>query len=319
MLKTFIVGGSGFVGGHLARRLSADGHATTIATRYAPGARRLALIPDVQLKQVNPYDLEALTASLEGHDVVINLVGILNERAFGGKGFHRAHVKLVENLIISCEAARVDRLIHMSALNAGEGESHYLRTRGQAEDLIMAAYRSGQLKSTIVRPSTIFGPDDRFLNRFASLLRISPVLPLARPDAKFAPVFVGDVVEALTRALETEESHGRTYELCGAEIWTLKALVEWVRDQLALKRLVIGLPNALGWAQGKVFDFVPGKPFSSDNYKSLCIDSVCQDNGFEGLGIDPWGLANKAPSWLGSGGRQARFQRYRQWARRDRD
>jgi NADH dehydrogenase len=316
MLKVFIVGGSGFVGHHLARRLAADKHEITVATRYAPGAKRLALIPGVRIKQVNPYDLDDLTRALEGHEVVINLVGILNERGFGGKGFRRAHVELVEKLIICCEAARISRLIHMSALNAGRGESYYLKTRGRAEDLIEAAAGAGQLKSTIFRASTIFGPDDSFLNRFAGLLKLSPVLPLARPEAKFAPVYVGDVVEAFARALVSDDSHGQLYELCGSEVWSLKELVEWVRDQLGLRRLVIGLPDLFGWLQGRIFDFVPGKPFSSDNYKSLKIDSVCTDNGFHALGIDPWGLSEKAPSWLGSNDRQARYQRFRRSARR---
>lgn len=319
MLKIFIVGGSGFVGGHLARRLVADGHQITVATRYLPDARRLALIPGVRVERVDPYDLDDLTRALEGHDVAINLVGILNERGFGGRGFRRAHVELVEKLIICCEAARVDRLIHMSALNAGQGESYYLKTRGEAEELVMGAFSAGQLKTTMFRPTTIFGPDDSFINRFADLLKISPLLPLARPNARFAPVFVGDVTEAFARAMSSDESHGRVYELCGSEIWTLKGLVEWIRDQLGLKRLVVGLPDSLGWLQGRVFDFVPGKPFSSDNYKSLKIDSVCRENGFEELGIEPWGLSEKAPSWLGQGGRQARYQRYRQSARRDND
>ncbi|MEN1728411.1 MAG: complex I NDUFA9 subunit family protein [Pseudomonadota bacterium] len=316
-MKVFILGGSGFVGGHLSRRLVKDGHQITIATRYAPGARERAVIPGVTLKQTNPYDLDSLTRALEGHDVAINLVGILNERGFGGRGFRRAHVKLVENLIISCEAARVGRLVHMSALNAGLGESYYLITRGQAEEQVMAAWRGGQLVTTILRPSTIFGPDDSFLNRFADLLKISPVLPLARPGAKFAPVYVGDVVEAVARALQTEDSHGRIYELGGSQVWTLKELVEWVAKQLELKRWVIGLPNALGWLQGRIFDFVPGKPFSSDNYRSLKLDSVCTDNGLIELGIQPWGLSEKAPSWLGNGGRQSRYQSFRRAARRD--
>jgi len=318
-MKIFIVGGSGFVGGHLARRLAEDDHQITIATRYAPGARDLGVIPGVRLVQVNPYDLDALTQALEGHDVVINLVGILNERGFGGGGFRRAHVELVEKLIIACEAARVSRFVHMSALNAGQGESYYLITRGQAEELVMASSQNGQLQTTIFRPSTIFGPDDSFLNRFADLLKISPLLPLARPDAKFAPVYVGDVVEAFARALQTDDSHGQVYELCGSEIWSLKSLVKWVRDQLGLTRVVIGLPDAVGWAQGRAFDFVPGKPFSSDNYKSLKIDSVCSENGFAELDIEPWGMSEKAPSWLGAQGRQARYQRYRRAARRDRN
>ncbi len=317
-MKVFILGGSGFVGGHLARRLSTAGHQVTIATRYAPGARDLQVIPGLTISQCNPHDLESLTKALEGHDVAINLVGILNERGFGGGGFRRAHVELVERLIISCDAARVRRLIHMSAINAGLGESHYLITRGQAEEMVMGAWRDGQLATTIFRPSTIFGPDDSFINRFAGLLKFSPVLPLARPNTRFAPVYVGDVVEAFARALETEESHGRIYELCGSEVWSLKELVVWTRDLLGLKRLVIGLPNILGRLQGLAFDLVPGKPFSSDNYKSLKLDSVCTDNGLLELGIEPWGLSQLVPTWLGPGGRQQRYQKFRRQAGRDR-
>ncbi len=317
-MKVFILGGAGFVGGHLARRLAADGHRVTVATRYRPGARHLSVVPGLTLVQTNPYDLEALTGALEGQDVAINLVGILNERGFGGSGFRRAHVELVEKLIISCEAARVNRLVHMSAINAGLGESHYLITRGQADEQVMAAWRGGELTTTIFRPSIIFGPDDSFLNRFAGLLRISPLLPLARPRARFAPVYVGDVVEAFARALATEDSHGRIYELCGSQVWSLEELVEWIRDQLGLRRWVIGLPDLLGRLQALAFDLVPGKPFSSDNYKSLKLDSVCTDNGLIELGIEPWGLSELAPSWLGSGARQQRYQRYRRLARRDR-
>jgi uncharacterized protein YbjT (DUF2867 family) len=315
-MKVFILGGSGFVGGHLARRLSAAGHDITIATRYGPGARDLLVVPRTRVIQCNPYDLNSLTQALDGHDVAINLVGILNERGFSGKGFRRAHVELVEKLLISCEAARVPRLLHMSSLNAGRGESHYLQTRGEAERLIGQACSAGHLQATIFRPSTIFGPDDSFLNRFATLLRLAPVLPLARPGARFAPVFVGDVVEAFLRVLEKPDEREPVYELCGAEVWALKDLVIWLRQLLGLRRLVIGLPDPLGRLQGLAFDFVPGKPFSSDNFKSLKLDSVCAENGLSALGIDPWGMSQLAPTWLGNGTRQHRYQAYRRRARR---
>ncbi len=303
--KIFILGGSGFVGGHLVRRLSADGHQVTVATRYAPAARHLAIVPGVRILQCRPYDLESLTAAVEGHDMVINLVGILNERGFGGKGFRRAHVELVEKIIIACEAARVAQMIQMSSINAGEGSSHYLVTRGQGEELVRQAQSNGLMDTAIFRPSTIFGPDDSFLNRFATLLKISPVLPLARPTARFAPVYVGDVVEAFSRVIAAGQLAGETYELCGSEVWSLKELVAWLRDQLGLKRLVVGLPDPIGRLQGLTFNLVPGKPFSSDNFKSLLLDSVCVDNGFLRLGIEPWGMGELAPTWLGgkSGGK----------------
>ncbi len=316
-MKIFILGGSGFVGGHLARRLLADGHQITIGTRYAPAARHLQVNPGLRVSQYRGRDLEALSQAVDGHDLVINLVGILNERGFGGGGFQRAHVDLVERLIIACEAARVPRLIQMSSINAGRGDSHYLRSRGQAEQLVAAAQRSGQLRTAVFRPSTIFGPDDSFLNRFAGLLRISPVLPLARPGAKFAPVYVEDVVEAFARVITTDRFDGEAFELCGAEVWTLKGLVEWLAGVLGLKRWVLGLPDPLGRLQGLAFDIVPGKPFSSDNYKSLKLDSVCTSDGFASLGIEPWGMAELAPTWLAPGAtRQRRYQALRRQARR---
>ncbi len=315
-MKVFVLGGSGFVGGHLIRRLSAAGHDITAGTRYAQDARHLSVVPRTTIHQCNPHDLDSLTRAVDGHDVVINLVGILNERGFGGKGFKRVHVDLVERLIIACEAAKVGRLLQMSSLNAGQGESHYLKSRGAAESLVKTAVESGHLQATIFQPSTIFGPDDSFLNRFAGLLRIGPVLPLARPNARFAPVYVGDVAEAFVRDLDNVESNGKTYALCGAEVWSLKELVEWIRDQIGVRRLVIGLPDVLGRLQGMAFDLVPGKPFSSDNFKSLKVDSICTDNGLTELGIEPWGVSQLAPTWLKSGDRQVRYQQYRRLARR---
>ncbi|QOC22328.1 complex I NDUFA9 subunit family protein [Wenzhouxiangella sp. AB-CW3] len=319
-MKILVLGGSGFVGSHLARRLDREGHELTIATRHAPRCRHLTVLPGVRVRQFDPHDVNALARELKGHDVAINLVGILNERLLGGgQGFRKAHVTLVETLIDACVRSDTPRLIHMSALNAGQGESHYLRTRGEAENMIEDAGRQGRLQTTILRPSTIFGPDDSFLNRFAGLLRISPLLPLARPDARFAPVYVGDVVEAFVQVLSRNDSAGQTYDLCGTEQWRLIDLVRWLRDQLELRRAVVGLPDALGRLQGMVFDFIPGKPFSSDNYRSLLLDSVCTKDGFAALGIRPWGMSELAPSWLGRQGRQQRYQQYRRKARRDRE
>ena len=312
-MNILILGGSGFVGGHLARRLAEQSHAITIATRYKPAARHLGLIPGARIRQFDPYDTDRLIEELDGQDALINLVGILNERGFSGKGFRRAHVELVDTAIQACRKAGVSRFLQMSALRAGQGQSLYLKTRGEGEQRV----RDSGLDWTLFQPSTIFGPDDSFLNRFAGLLKISPFLPLARPDARFAPVYVKDVVEAMARTLDEAECFGQTYQLCGTEIWTLKALVEWVAEQCGLKRAVIGLPDALGRMQGRVFDWVPGKPFSSDNFKSLLEDSVCDQDGFERLGIEPWGMSQKAPRWLNPGdGKQSRYQRFRRGARR---
>jgi len=312
-MNVMLLGGSGFVGGHLARRLSRDGHRITVVTRHAPSARRLKIIPGLKLMQFNPYDVERLTLELDGHDALINLVGILNESGRDGSGFKRANVDLVRGAIEACKGAGIRRFIQMSSLRAGEGESHYLKTRGQAEELV----RDSGLDWTIFRPSTIFGPDDSFLNRFATLLTISPMLPLARAETEFAPVYVGDVVEAFARALPDSDSYGQTFELCGAERVRLREVVEWVAHEKGMRRAVFGLPDALGRLQGMVLDFVPGKPFSSDNFKSLLLNSVCSDDGFARLGIDPWGMREKAREWLQSDNRQSRYQEYRRGAGRE--
>lgn len=317
-MKIIIFGGSGFVGRHLARRLARDGHALTIATRYAPGCRELAVVPRVRIHQLDPYDPAQLARAMDGQDVAVNLVGILNERGFGGRGFRRAHVELVQLLLDTCTATGVQHFIHMSAINAGRGESHYLKTRGEAEAILSRHYLSGKLRWSVFRPATIFGPDDSFLNRFATLLKISPVMPLARPGARFAPVFVGDVAEAFARVIVDPSTRGHSFELCGPEIWTLRDVVEWVRDQLGLRRLVIGLPDWAGRMQAGLFDLVPGKPFSSDNFKSLLLDAVCASNGFARLEIEPWSMRQLAPTWLANGGRQRRYQQYRRNVRRER-
>lgn len=312
-MKILILGGSGFVGGHLARRLSRDDHEITIVTRHAPAAKRLSILPGVTIRQFDPYDGKRLADHLQGHDALINLVGILNESGRDGRGFERAHVELPKTAIEACKRTGVRRLIHMSALGAGRGESHYLKTRGRAEDMVKV---SG-LDWTMFRPSTIFGPDDSFLNRFSTLLALSPALPLARPDARFAPVYVGDVAEAFARALDNRGTLGQTYELCGPEVLTLREIVQWVAAERGMRRCVVGLPDALGRLQGRVFDFVPGKPFSSDNFKSLLLDSVCSDNGFQRLGIEAWPMREKAAEWLAHNNRQTRYQEYRARAGRE--
>lgn len=313
-MKIMILGGSGFVGSHLVRRLSRDGHSISVGTRHPNGARHLTIVPRVRARQFDPYDAGRLADELAGHDALINLVGILNESGRDGSGFRRAHVELVETAIRACGDAGVRRMIQMSALNAGKGESHYLTTRGEGDQRVR---RSG-LDWTIFRPSTIFGPDDSFLNRFAGLLAISPVLPLARSQAIFAPVYVGDVVEAFARVVDDRDSFGQTFELCGSESRHLRSIVEWVAEQRGMRRWIVGLPDGLGRLQGRIFDFVPGKPFSSDNFKSLLLDSVCGENGFERLGIEPWAMSEKATDWLGGQvpGRQGRYRRFREHAGR---
>lgn len=302
-----VLGGTGFVGSHLVPALARSGWRVTVASRNAERLRELAVLPGVRVASVDVHDRGALAALLQGADAAINLVGILNEAGFKGTGFRRAHVDLTAALVDACRQAGVDRLLQMSALNAGRGNSHYLITRGDAE----ARVRASPLRWTIFQPSVIFGPGDGLFFRFAQLLALAPVLPLAKPNAKFAPVYVGDVVKAFVKALEDPASIGQTYELYGPQVMTLREIVAYTAHHRGLRRWVLPLPDALGRLQAAVFDFVPGKPFSSDNWKSLQVDSVGGIDGLFRLGIDKTPVDAIMPALLARQGKQARLDHYR--------
>ncbi|MFN7783899.1 MAG: complex I NDUFA9 subunit family protein [Lysobacterales bacterium] len=306
-MKIVILGGTGFVGSHLVARLSTLGHSIDVLSRNADAKPQLAVLPRVRVRAANPYDSASLSAALQGADAVINLVGILNEAGFGGAGFKRAHVELTRCVIDACKAAGVRRLLQMSALNAGRGESHYLKTRGEAEALVKA---SG-LDWTIYQPSVIFGPGDGLFSRFKFLLSFSPVLPLARAGAKFAPVYVGDVVAAMVQTLDDSSAHQQSYELYGPEVMTLAEIVRYTARGMHLKRLVIPLPDVLGRLQALAMDFVPGKPFSTDNFLSLKTDSVGGIDGLYRLKIEKTPVAAVIPQILFPLGKQSRLDRYR--------
>ena len=306
--RLVVLGGTGFVGRALLPQLCRDGHQVVLLSRnLGPHSDRL-LPPGVILREMDVYDPDALRAAFAGADAVINLVGILNERGDNGRGFKRAHVDLTKLVVVACELAGVKRLLQMSSLNAGRGESHYLKTRGDAE----AVVRASNLRWTIFEPSVIFGVGDGLFARFGQLLTIAPVLPLARTGAKFAPVFIGDVVEAIRRCVNDSRSIGETYELYGPDVFTLGQIVRMTAQQLGLRRLVIPLPDLLSRLQGFVCDFVPGKPFSSDNYRSLLTDSVGGIDGLHRLGIVPTPVSAILPDILGhADDRQTRLDAYR--------
>ena len=296
-----VLGGSGFVGTQLCAALAREDWLITVPTRNPGAARHLSLLPTLALVAADVHDEDRLAVLCAGQDAVVNLIGILNERGRDGSGFERAHVTLARTLVAACRCQRVPRLLQMSALNAdaNSGPSHYLRSKGRAERVVRDEC-GADLQWTIFRPSVIFGPRDDFANRFARLLRAIPLaFPLARPEARFAPVWVEDVVAAFMRALADDATAGECCELAGPEILTLQEIVAMVRDRLGLRRAIIGLPDFAARAQAAVCDFVPGKPFSTDNYRSLLVDSVARADGFARLGIRPQPFSAILPRYLG--------------------
>lgn len=318
MATITILGGTGFVGTALVTRLAQAGHRLRVLSRDPVRGRHLAVLPGLEVLRSNVHDDAALGHALAGTDIAINLVGILNERGFSGRGFEIAHTALTRRLIAACLDRGVGRLLQMSALGADEnGPSHYQRSKGRAETLLHEA--PAALDWTLLRPSVIFGAGDSLLNRFASLLRLSGgVLPLARAGTRFAPVWVGDVARAFEIAVHSGATSRQSYELCGPEILTLAGLVRFTGEVIGVPARVLPLPDAIARVQAFVMDFVPGRPFSTDNYRSLAVDSVCREPGLQRLGIEATSLGAIVPGYLGPEVQAARYQRFRRWAGRGR-
>ncbi|MFZ0500548.1 MAG: complex I NDUFA9 subunit family protein [Steroidobacteraceae bacterium] len=297
-LNICVLGGTGFVGTEVITRLVGEGHWVRVPTRNLAHGQHLRVLSTVQLMSANVHDLRTLGQLVAGMDVVINLIGILN--ASGRATFQSVHVDLAAKLVAVARGAKIRRLLQMSAAGADRerGPSHYLRSKGEAETLIRAA--GPHLDYTIFRPSVIFGPGDSLTNRLASLLSVSGgFLPLARSQARFAPVYVGDVANAFVKTLEQRESFRETYELCGPDILTLEQIVRMSAAVAELPCHMLRLPDVFGWLQAALLGLMPGKPFSLDNFRSLTVDSVCTQNGFARLGISPRHIMAVLPFFLG--------------------
>lgn len=292
-----ILGGSGFVGSHLTARLAGNGHTVRILSRHRGGRHHHPLPSGAQMIDYDAADLESVSTAIDGCSVVINLVGILNERGHDGRGFHQAHVEMVQRVVSACRRKGVERLLHMCALGADakSGTSHYLRTKGEAEEYVHA---SG-LKVTSFRPSVIFGKGDSFLTRFAKLLAIPGPFPLACATARFAPVWVEDVVSCYAHAITDPQTIGQRYELCGPKEYTLEELVRYIAQLLGKRKWIIPLGDSLSAVQAQVLEFVPGKPFTRDNFNTMRTPNVCAAEFPAIFGITPRALESVAPEYLG--------------------
>jgi len=313
-----LLGGTGFVGYHLANHLTHHGYTVNILTRRRERHRDLLVNPAIRIIEANVYDTDQLRRNFGEAGAVINLIGILNERNAKEGSFARIHAELPGLIAAAAAAAGVTRLLHMSALHADAAEAHsrYLKTKGEGEDRAHAA-ATPNLGVTSFRPSVIFGPGDSFFNRFAALLKLSPLFfPLACPDSRFAPVYVGDVAAAFCKALADDATRGQRLELCGPDSYSLKELVVYTRDTLGLKKPVIGLGDTLSRWQARLLGLMPGRPFTLDNYYSLQHDSLCTDNALPALGITPTAVNTIAPGYIAGRNLRGRFHAFRQVARR---
>ena len=307
-----LLGGSGFVGTELTQRLAGQASEVRVLTRRAQRVKSFRILANVHVIETNVHDENELTAAIAGSDVVINLVGILNNAGRQSKNsFDGAHVGLTLTVTRACKKAGVPRYLHMSSLGADaqNGSSDYLKSKGMAEEHIRA---TKHLAWTIFRPSVIFGPGDSFFNRFATLLQLAPIMPLACADAKMQPVYLGDVCQSMIDALHDPDTIGQCIELGGPDVFTLKELVAMTARLKGLVRPIIALPDALGKIQAFCLEFVPGKPFSRDNFASLQTDNVLP----EGVEPQPTSVSAVVPRYLANSDLNGELQGYRTMARR---
>jgi uncharacterized protein YbjT (DUF2867 family) len=313
-MRILVIGGSGFIGRHLVAELVSRGKRVVVPTRNRMSSRHLLMLPTVDVVQADVGREDTLKSLVAGADAVVNLVGILHDRPASpwGARFDAAHVQLPARIGKACVAAGVTRLLHMSALGVNEdgertGPSMYLRSKAAGERVVR---QSGVSNWTIFRPSVVFGRDDRFLNLFGEMQRWAPVIPLACAQARFQPVYVGDVAKAFANALDEPATFGRCYELAGPEVFTLRELVRVAGELHGVARPVIGLGASLGRLQAMALEFAPGPTLMSrDNLDSMSIDNVASSPIAAELGIDPTPIAAIAPYW--SAERNARISAMR--------
>jgi uncharacterized protein YbjT (DUF2867 family) len=317
--NVLVIGGAGFIGRHIVNRLIDRGARVTVPTRHRARAGHLITLPTIDVVEANVNDDAALGQLTAGRDAVINLVGILQgSRASPyGPEFARAHVELPRRIVRSCEAHAVRRYLHMSSLGAdSNGPSMYQRSKGDGE----AAVRASKLDWTIFQPSVVFGPEDKFLNTFATLASIAPVLPIANAQARFQPIYVGDLADAFVNALDNRTTFRKAYELAGPRIYTLKELVQFAARTSGHPRPVIGLPGGLARAQAIMMELAPGEPMMSrDNLDSMQRDNVASTQPYvppPELGLELRPMESEAALYLAGQNSRSRLGTFRERARR---
>jgi NADH dehydrogenase len=298
--SVLVIGGSGFIGGHIVAKLAATDWRIVVPTRHYEDAKHLLELPTVEdVIEADVHNDATLNRLMLGTDAVINLVGILHSRPGEpyGPDFARAHVELPQRIVAACAAHGVHRYLHMSALGASrDGPSMYLRSKADGE---VAAFSNPAVQTTAFRPSVVFGDGDRFLNLFASLERFLPVMLLAGAEAKFQPVFVEDVAQAFVNALGNERTIGHVYELAGPHVFTLRQLVRLAGIYSGHPRPVIGLPESLARLQAVLLEHLPGEPLMTrDNLDSMKVDNVAAGPVDPELGISLTALEAVAPYYL---------------------
>jgi len=293
-----VFGGTGFIGRHVVQRLVAAGHEVRVAVRDTEAAQ--VLKPLGVVGQVVPLhaplsDAAAVARAVVGATLVVNLVGILAEAKPGD--FDRVHHQGAAIIARACAIAGAQRLVHLSAIGADAASpSLYARSKAAGEAAVRAAFPA----AVILRPSVVFGPDDAFFNRFARMAQIAPIMPVFAGDTRFQPVHVGDVADAVLAGLTRADVQGKTFELGGPKVWTMRELLVWIMTQSGHRRPMVPVPAGLARLQASVLERLPGKLLTRDQLILLKRDNVVADGaaGLAELGIAPLAVEQAVPAYL---------------------
>jgi NADH dehydrogenase len=315
--RVLVLGGSGFVGRHVCEQLARLGWHITVPTRRAVNAASVQSLPGLTVIEASVHNEADLARLMPGHDAVVNLVAVLHGNE---DRFESVHVDLPGKIASAMKKAGVQRLVHVSALGANpQGPSMYQRSKARGETVL----HNAGLDLTVLRPSVIFGAEDKFLNLFADLQSVVPFMPLAGSGTRFQPVWVADVARAVAVCLQKPDTIGQTYELCGPDVLTLGELVkragQWAGVNQGRGRPVMGLPMWVGWLQAAAMELAPGEPLMSrDNLASMKVDNVGTGlvPGLSALGITSASAAGVAPTYLGHRGPRSKLNRWRSGAGR---
>lgn len=293
--SVLVMGGTGFVGRHVCEKLCRAGWHVTVPTRRANAAQHVRHLPGLTVIEADVHDPEDLCRLVSGHTAVVQLVAILH----GDEAtFDKVHVALPRNLVEACQATGVRRIVHVSALGvAADAPSMYQRSKAHGE----AVLRESGLDVSVLRPSVIFGAEDRFLNMFAAMQRWLPLVPLAGSHAQFQPVWVEDVAEAVARCLGRPGTIGQTYECAGPDVLTLEELVRLAGEASGHPRAVFGIADDIGRAQAWLMEHLPGPTLMSrDNLDAMKTPNVASGDwpGLSALGIQAAAVSNVAPTYL---------------------
>jgi uncharacterized protein YbjT (DUF2867 family) len=293
-----VFGGSGFIGRYVVKRLAQQGYVVRVAVRDPEAAlflKSMGAVGQIVPLYASVTNEPTVHRAIEGAEVVVNLVGVLADSR--AASFEAVHTEGSERIARLAAANGVNRLVQISAIGADPNSpSRYAATKGRAEQAVLAAFP----RATILRPSIVFGMEDRFFNLFASLARLSPVMPVISGGTKMQPVFVGDVADAVMAALASSATEGKTYELGGPRVWTFREILAFILKQTRRDRRLINIPMGVARVQASIMQYLPGKPLTPDQLVMLAKDNVVAPGalGLAELGIVPRPVELVVPPYL---------------------